>query len=177
MDESDPPAAPTKQRSRRAANVEPSSSPNPGTSGATGSGPGIAEDGASLEAERVDVRMSAVGRVEADQVSVGNGAVGAVRADVLSVHRGMVGAAMADTVEVSQGYARSIMARQVSLDRAAAQVVVAADVQVRQSAAMILIARRVNGDLRVLLDWRGGLAFGAAAGLVFGIVSRLRRRR
>jgi hypothetical protein len=69
------------------------------------------------------------------------------------------------------------MARQVSLDRAAARVVIAADVQAHQSAVMVLIARRVNGDLRVLLDWRGALAFGAAAGAVIGILSRLRRRR
>ena len=35
---------------------------------------------------------------------------------------------------------------------------------------MFLVARRVSGDVRVLFDWRGALAFGAVAGIVFGIL-------
>jgi len=38
---------------------------------------------------------------------------------------------------------------------------------------LVLIARRVDGDVRTLLDWRGALAFGVA----FGIVSAIFRRR
>jgi hypothetical protein len=172
MDESEPAAAPKQRRGHAAGVAIPE---EPAADGR--SAPTVVEDGASLATDRVDVRMSALGRVDADQVSVGNGAVGAVRADVLSVDRGIVGAAFADTVEVSQGYARSIIGRQVQLDRAAARLVIAADVQARQSVVMVLIARRVDGDVRVLLDWRGALAFGAAAGLVIGLLSRLRRRR
>jgi hypothetical protein len=40
----------------------------------------------------------------------------------------------------------------------------------------ILLARRVVGDVKVILDWRGALAFGAAAGLVGGIIRRVARR-
>ena len=36
----------------------------------------------------------------------------------------------------------------------------------QRSAVMFLVARRVSGEMRVLLDWRGALAFGAAAGVV-----------
>jgi hypothetical protein len=77
-------------------------------------------------------------------------------------------------VEVSRGYARSILARQVQLDRAAARIVIAADVRADQSAAMFLIARKVDGNVKVLLDWRGALAFGAVAGLVLALLSRAR---
>ena len=138
--------------------------------------PAVAEDGASFETDRVEMRLSSVGRVDASIVNVGIGAVGAARAETLSVDRGAVGAAMAGTVEVSRGYARSILARQVQMDRAAARVVIAADVHAKQSAVMFLVARRVSGEMRVLFDWRGALAFGAAAGLVIGLLSRLRRR-
>jgi hypothetical protein len=31
--------------------------------------------------------------------------------------------------------------------------------------------------MRVLFDWRGALAFGAAAGVVFAALSRIRNRR
>jgi hypothetical protein len=139
--------------------------------------PAVLEDGASLETDQVEVRLSGVGRVEATTVNVDKGAIGAVRADSLSVDQGVIGAAMAGTVEINRGYARSILARQVQLDRAAARIVIAADVHANQSAAMFLVARRVDGEMRVLFDWRGALAFGAAAGLVIALLSRLRRRR
>ena len=38
----------------------------------------------------------------------------------------------------------------------------------------MLIARKVEGDVRTLLDWRGAIAFGAAFGI---IVSLFRGRR
>jgi hypothetical protein len=138
--------------------------------------PIVVEDGTSLEADRVAIRLSAVGRVEGGQVSVDQGAVGAVRAERLSVDRGAVGAVMADRVEVSQGFARSILARQVQLDRAGARVIIAADVRVDRSAVMFLVARRVAGDVRVMLDWRGAVAFGAAVGAVIAVLARIRRR-
>lgn len=137
--------------------------------------PSVVEDGASLDAEHVSIRQGAVGRVEAAQVAVAQGAVGAVRAEHLTVDKGAVGVALGEQVEVSRGYARSIIARQVQLDRSAARVVIAADVRTNQTAVMFLVARKVAGDVRVLLDWRGALAFGAAAGLVFALLRRARR--
>ena len=138
--------------------------------------PATDEDGTSLVADRVDVRAGAVGRVDASEVTVGVGAIGAARADRVSVDRGAVGAAMAGEFELSRGYARSILARQVQIDRGAARMIVAADVRAERTAVVFLLARRVSGDVRVLLDWRGALAFGAVAGVVFGLISRARRR-
>jgi hypothetical protein len=139
--------------------------------------PPVVEDGTSVAAERVDLRQSAVGRIDASQVSINQGAVGAVRAERLVVERGAVGAALGEQIDVRQGYSRSIVARQVQLDRSAARVVIAADVQTSQTAVMFLVARKVAGDVRVLFDWRGALAFGAAAGVVMALVSRARRPR
>jgi hypothetical protein len=42
----------------------------------------------------------------------------------------------------------------------------------RGSGALLVIGRRIEGDVRTLLDWRGALAFGAAIGLVVGLVRR-----
>jgi len=134
----------------------------------------VVEDGASLAVDAVDIHRGAVGRVEAGTITVTQGAIGAARADHVSVDRGAVAAAMGDHVELSRGYARSILARQVQMDRAAARVVIAADVRAEQSAVMFLIARRVDGNLRVLFDWRGAIAFGAVAGLVFAMAARAR---
>jgi hypothetical protein len=40
-----------------------------------------------------------------------------------------------------------------------------------------MIAQHVSGEIRPLLDWRGALAFGAAFGLVSGLVRAGRTRR
>lgn len=138
--------------------------------------PDVDEDGTSLSADRVDVRAGAVGRVEAAEVTVTAGAIGAARGDRVSVDRGALGAAMAGEVQISRGYARSILARQVQIDRGAARMIVAADVRAERTAIVFLLARRVSGDVRVLFDWRGALAFGAVAGVIGGLIARARRR-
>jgi hypothetical protein len=129
-------------------------------------------DGGSVVADRTDLASTAVGRFEGGDLSVSMGAVGAARAERVSVDKGAIGAAMADRVEVSRGYARSILARNVQLDRAAARVVVAAEVNAQRSAVLFLVARRVSGDVKVLLDWRGAIAFGAVAGVLAGLLRR-----
>lgn len=126
--------------------------------------------------EQVAVHQSAVGRVEASQVTVEQGAIGAARAESVKVERGAIGAALGEQVEISRSYARTIVARQVQMDRAAARVVIAADVRTNQTAVMFLVARKVAGEVRVLFDWRGALAFGAATGLVLALLNRARRR-
>src|SRR2546430_11113258 len=68
--------------------------------------PVVAEDGASLEAEHVAIRLSAVGRVEAGDLSVDRGAVGAARTRQLTAEQGAVGAVMADRARIRSRDAR-----------------------------------------------------------------------
>jgi hypothetical protein len=139
--------------------------------------PGIEEDGAPITADRVDVRMGAVGRVDAGELSVHQGAIGGVRADRVQVERGAIGGAIAGDMQISQSFARGLVARQVHVEQSFVRSLVAAEVTTGGPTGVgILIARKVVGDVKVLLDWRGALAFGAAAGLVVGLVGRLRRR-
>ena len=61
------------------------------------------------------------------------------------------------------------------IEQAIVRTVIANEVRVeRTTGVLVLIARRVDGDVRTLLDWRGALALGAAIGVVSAI---LRRRR
>jgi hypothetical protein len=138
----------------------------------TDAGLTVVADDALGDAESVELRLSAVGMIDAADVTFAQGALGAARADNVSVDQGAIGAALAQNVDVSRGYARSILARQVQLDRAAARVIVAADVKAERSAVMLLVARKVSGDVKVLLDWRGAVAFGAVAGVVMGLLRR-----
>jgi hypothetical protein len=179
MAEDDAPTTARPAGTRRRATRAKVATPKPGDAARTSTPHETArvdEDGTSQSAERVEMRLSAVGRVESGELRVAQGAVGAARVDRLEVDRGAVGAAMAGQVDLSRSYARSILARQVQLDRAAARVIIAADVRADKSAAMFLIARKVDGNVKVLFDWRGALAFGAVAGAVFALVTRIRRR-
>jgi hypothetical protein len=135
------------------------------------------EDGSVIAADRVDVRLGAVVRVDATELSVHQGVVGGARADRVTVDQGALGGAIAREVTVSQGVARTLLAQDVHVEQSFVRTLVASEVRTEGPTGIgILIARRVVGDVKVLLDWRGALAFGAAAGVVAGLLGRVRRR-
>ncbi len=139
--------------------------------------PDIEEDGAWIEADAVEVDRSVVGRVDATDVAVTRGAIGAARADRVSVEMGALGVAFGREVSVSQGAATTIVAQSVRVEQAFVRTLLAQEVTIqRPSAAIFLIAQRVSGDVKVLLDWRGALAFGAVFGILAGLFGRGRRR-
>jgi hypothetical protein len=76
------------------------------------------------------------------------------------VSTGAVGAIAAQNVKLEQAFARSVVAQRVTIGRGAG--------------AGIVLAARVDGDGRVLLDWRGGLVVGTILALVWLVVRRLR---
>ncbi len=174
-DDSASPTAPRPRRSRaKAANDVP---PSPPVAAEIGLAPEIVEDGAPIEAKRVDIRVGAVGRVDSTEISVHQGAIGGARAERIVVDRGAIGGAVAREVQLSQGFARGVLAQHVRIEQSAVRSVVAADVTTGGPTFVgVLIARRVVGDVRVLLDWRGALAFGVAAGIVAGLVRGVGRR-
>lgn len=139
--------------------------------------PEIEEDGAWIEADAVEVDRSIIGRVDATDVAVTRGVIGAAKADRVSVEMGVLGAALGREVSVSQGAATTILAQNVRVEQAFVRTLVAQEVTIhRPSAVLFLIAQRVSGDVKVLLDWRGAIAFGAAFGILAGLFGRGRRR-
>jgi hypothetical protein len=136
---------------------------------------------AAARADTVDVVQGGIGRLVATNVQISQGGIGAARAERITIDMGGVGAAMAGRLELSRGAARSVLAREAHLEQAFAQTVVANHVTMaRGSGALVVIGRRIEGEVRTLLDWRGALALGAALGLVLGLVrtgSRARQRR
>ncbi|HLX34239.1 MAG TPA: hypothetical protein VKR30_03240 [Candidatus Limnocylindrales bacterium] len=125
----------------------------------------------------VSVQRTAVGEVRGDTIDVRQGAVGGVRANEVAVEQGALGLALAGAAKISQSYVRMLVGRAVHVEQSFIRSVIANEVRVeRASGVGVLIARRVVGDVRVLVDWRGAAAFGAVAGLVAGLVGRGRRR-
>ena len=106
------------------------------------------------------------------QYSVTQGGVGIVRADHASIRQGGAGAVIGDRIDLHQSAARLVIARgSVRLQQALAQTVMARDVEIGERGfAGLVIARTVTGQGRILLDWRAGLALGAAFGLVWALL-------
>jgi hypothetical protein len=124
-----------------------------------------------VRAEHVDLHQAAARRVEAGEVNVTQGAIGLARADRIEVTQGAVGIALGDTVTVRQGMTRVFARGPVHLEQSFARVVVAGEVEVGpRGFAGLVIAREVSGPGRILMDWRGGLALGAALGLAWAFL-------
>ena len=109
-------------------------------------------------------------------MAVTQGGVGAVRAERLSVELGGVGAAMTDQLDVRQGVVGAVIARDAHFEQAGVRTLIANRVHFGpNSGAGVVLAARVDGDVRTLLDWRGAIAFGAAAGVVMALFRGRRR--
>jgi dTDP-4-dehydrorhamnose 3,5-epimerase len=132
----------------------------------------------AASAEDITVQLGGIGHAQADDIAVKMGAVGIARAERISIEMGGVGLVIGGGVAIRQGGTRSILARDVHLEQGGAGTVVANNVTFgSQSGAFIVVARHVQGQVRSVLDWRGGVAFGVAAGLTIGVVSLLAKGR
>ena len=88
----------------------------------------------------------------------------------------MVGVAVAREISVTQGYVRNLLAQDVHIHQGGAGTVIANNVTLeKQTGTVLLLARRVEGDVRTVLDWRGALAAGAAIGVFVGLLARRSR--
>jgi hypothetical protein len=124
---------------------------------------------------RLMIQQGGIGAAKAAEVSVSQGGIGALQAEQVSVEMGAVGAAMTNELRVHQGMVGAVLARDARFEQAGVRALVANRVHFGpNSGAGVVLAAHVDGDVRTLFDWRGALAFGAAAGLVLGV---LRNRR
>ena len=131
---------------------------------------------ASGDAAPFTIQQGGIGSLTAAEVSVNQGGIGAVRAGQVSVELGGVGASMSDQLVVRQGLVGAAIANNARFEQAGVRTLVANRVEFGpNSGAAVVIAARVEGDVKPLIDWRGALAFGVAAGVV-GALLRLRRR-
>ena len=101
------------------------------------------------------------------------GAIGLARGERVSVELGALGVGLGRDVRLTQGIARNLLGGNVRVEQAAVGAVAAGRVTIERTTAVgILLAGRVDGSVRPFLDWRGALAFGAAFGLLLGILRR-----
>ena len=134
----------------------------------------ITQGGASVvNARSVQIRQGGIANAQAQDITVSMGGVALARADRVSVEMGGLGIAFAREAHLTQGGARSIIAQDVRVDQSLVGTALAGRVSFeRPSGVFLLIAGRVEGPVKALFDWRGAIVFGAAFGLVVGIIRR-----
>lgn len=136
----------------------------------------VVHDSYPTDEGSLTIQQGGIGALTATDVAVTQGGVGALRADRLSVELGGVGAAMTTELSVRQGYVGAVIAREARFEQAGVRNLIANHVHFGpNSGAGVVLAAHVEGDVRTLVDWRGALAFGAAAGVVMALLRGRRR--
>jgi hypothetical protein len=114
-----------------------------------------------VRAENVSVSKSGANSIEATTVSINQGGAARVRADEVSLEQSGLFMARAGKLTVKSD--------------ASAFAVVADEATVEEGAnVFLLVAGKVSGNVRPLIDWRAGLAFGGGLAIGLAILRRLR---
>ena len=134
----------------------------------------ITQGGASIvNATSVDIRQGGIANAQAEDIHVSMGGVALARADRVSVEMGGLGIAFAREANLTQGGARTVIAQDVRVDQGLIGTAFAGKVTFeRPSGVFLLLAGKTEGPVKALLDWRGALAFGAAVGVIAGLLRR-----
>jgi hypothetical protein len=128
-------------------------------------------------APAVEFARGAVGGIRAQDVHVRTGMVGGIAGERASVEMGMVGGIAAREASVSQGAVQAVLAQEVRIEQSLVRTIVANRVQAGPTTAIaFVIAGRVDGNARILFDWRGALALGAALGAFLALIRVSRHR-
>jgi hypothetical protein len=127
----------------------------------------------TVTAQAVSLRQGGIATASAEDVTVSMGGIGLARADRVSVEMGGLGLAIAGDVRVTQGYARSIIARETTVEQALVGTLITGRATIqRPTGVLLLVAGRVEGPVKAMFDWRGAIAFGAAFGVILGLLRR-----
>jgi hypothetical protein len=133
----------------------------------------------SVDNVAVDVlyfERGAIGGVRATDVTARLAAIGGVAANHVSVEKGGVQGILARDATVRQGIVRGVVAQRVHVEQSMVRVVLANTVEAGPSTGILFaVARRIDGDAKILLDWRGALAFGASLGAFLALIRFSRR--
>jgi hypothetical protein len=124
----------------------------------------------------LDFERGAIGGVRATDVTARLAAVGGIAANHASVEQGAVQGILAREATVRQGLVRGVVAQHVHVEQSLVRGVFANTVEVGPSTGILFaVARRIDGDARIMLDWRGALAFGTSLGAFLALIRFSRR--
>ncbi len=129
-----------------------------------------------VEVDRLEFSRGAIGGVRASDVTARLAAIGGVAAGHVAVRQSIVGGLAAREATVEQGIVRGLVAQEIRLEQSFVRTAVAGTIHAGPSTAIVFaVARQIDGEAKVLFDWRGALAFGAVLAALVGVI-RLGRR-
>ena len=150
------------------ATPEPSTTPAPAARGAFN----------AVEADTLTITRGALGGARAREVNVRMGAIGGVIAGTATSSMGSVGGLVARDARVSKSFVSGMAAQHASVETAIVRGMIAQNVTTGPRTFIgIAVAQNITGEAKVLLDWRGGLALGLAAGGVMSLLRLVRAGR
>ena len=124
----------------------------------------------------LDFERGAIGGVRATDVAARLAAVGGIAANHASVEMGIVNGIAAREATVRQGLVQGVVAQNAHVEQTLVRTLVANTVQAGPSTVIVFaVARTIDGEAKILFDWRGALAFGAALGAFLAVIRFSRR--
>lgn len=122
-----------------------------------------------LNAEEVELQMSAAGSVQAGSFQASESAVGGISTEQATIQDSIIGGIRAETLNFN-GLAALTAATNMDAKEIHAFAVVSQEIHVDNVRTGILISREVHGNVTTTLDSRTALLFGLAAGAVSGLI-------
>ena len=130
----------------------------------------------SVVVDVLDFERGAIGGVRATDVTARLAAIGGIAANHAFVEKGAVQGILARDANVRQGYVRGVVGQRVHVEQSLVRVALANTVEAGPSTGILFaVARRIDGDAKIVLDWRGALAFGASLGAFLALIRFSRR--
>ena len=123
-----------------------------------------------VQAETVHLEQSAARQITADRVTIEGGGAQTIQATQAEISQGGAVSVHAQQLEVQQGAVCFATGDFVNLTDSMVGVVAGSRVAVENSRALLVLARSVDGQVHTVFDRQTALAFGAAAGLVCGLL-------
>jgi len=126
----------------------------------------------SVETNELTMRQAAAVKVSADQVQTSASAIGFLQTQGADIANTSVAVAnVSGNLSMDQSGADLLLSKgEVAMDQSGAVVMVTRSVMMKNSSTAFLFAQHVEGDVTTLFDSKDALIFGAAAGLVGGMV-------
>jgi hypothetical protein len=115
------------------------------------------------------------GMQSGENVEIRQSSVQFVTGSDVQMHQSAALNVAAETATLQASAAGMVRAESVSAQNSASLAVVGSEVTYQGGLAAVVLGRSVQGNVRVLFDWRGALAFGAGLTLGLGIIGMIRR--
>lgn len=137
----------------------------------------------SVEANELTLRQAAAAKISAEQVHANASAIGFLNTQSAAVENSSVAfATIAGDVTIDQSGSNVLITNgDVSMDQSGTVLLVSKNVKTSNSPTVFLLAQHVDGDVTTIFGSKDAIIFGAAAGLVGGLVMLFgqvfRRRR